>query len=89
MMMDDELDDLFGDRQLGEITDLPPLSTHPRGLVQRLDDLRTSGCSQYVRFWLSVEVQPECSQKDCLVHHRLCCEHCPRRMHRHPSQFVL
>lgn len=49
MMMDDELDDLFGDRQLGEIPDLPHLSTPPRGLVQRIDDLRTSGCSQYVR----------------------------------------
>ena len=48
MMMDDELDDLFGDRQLGEITNLP-LSPIPEGLIQRLDDLRISGCSQYVR----------------------------------------
>ncbi len=49
MMMDDELDDLFGDRQLGEITTLPNLSSAPEGLIQRLDDLRISGCSQYVR----------------------------------------
>ncbi|KAL8997228.1 MAG: hypothetical protein Q9169_003421 [Polycauliona sp. 2 TL-2023] len=45
MMMDDELDDLFGDRQLGDITDLPNLPAPQKGLIQRIDDLRISGCS--------------------------------------------
>lgn len=43
MMMDDELDDLFGDQHL------PSLTPVPRGLDQRIDHLRSSSCSQYVR----------------------------------------
>ncbi|KAL8985855.1 MAG: hypothetical protein Q9205_000573 [Flavoplaca limonia] len=47
--MDDELDDLFGDQQLGEdITHLPHLPTLPRGLVLRINELRASGCSQKI-----------------------------------------
>ncbi|CAL8583760.1 hypothetical protein XPA_009378 [Xanthoria parietina] len=66
MMMDDELDDLFGDRQLGEITDLPPLSTHPTGLVQRLDDLRTSGCSQKIA-WSTTGCVASIAHDGCTV----------------------
>lgn len=43
MMMDDGLDDLFGDA--------PPLqipSAFPRGLLLHIDDLRLNGCCQYV-----------------------------------------
>ncbi|KAL8723808.1 MAG: hypothetical protein Q9181_007179 [Wetmoreana brouardii] len=40
MMMDDELDDLFGDQQLGDVSHLENLSSIPRGLDQRIDDLR-------------------------------------------------
>ncbi|KAL8736286.1 MAG: hypothetical protein Q9166_000441 [cf. Caloplaca sp. 2 TL-2023] len=46
--MHDELDDLFGEQQLGEIPNLSNLSTLPRGLIQRIDDLRVSGCSQKI-----------------------------------------
>ena len=43
-IMDDGLDDLFGD---GAPLQLPePL---PKGLLQRIDELYLSGCSQYVR----------------------------------------
>ena len=47
--MDDDLDELFGD--VGDVGDghslqLPePL---PKGLLQRVDELAHSGCSQYV-----------------------------------------
>ena len=43
MMMDDGLDELFGDA--------PPLNIPPptpKGLLQHVDDLRLSGCCQYV-----------------------------------------
>ena len=43
-MMDDGLDDLFGDAPPLQIP--PPL---PKGLLQTIDDLRLSGCCQYVR----------------------------------------
>ncbi|KAL9587304.1 MAG: hypothetical protein Q9212_000351 [Teloschistes hypoglaucus] len=39
MMIDDELDDLFGDQHL------PSLTPVPRGLDQRIDHLRSSSCS--------------------------------------------
>ena len=42
MMMDD-LDDLFGDTQPIQI----PYS-HPKGLLQCVDDSHLSGCCQYV-----------------------------------------
>ncbi|KAL8781895.1 MAG: hypothetical protein Q9194_000088 [Teloschistes cf. exilis] len=42
MMMDDELDDLFGDQNL------PSLTPVPRGLDQRIDHLRSSSCSQRI-----------------------------------------
>lgn len=41
MMMDDELDELFGDAPPLQIP--PPL---PEGLLQCVDDLRLSGCCQ-------------------------------------------
>ena len=44
MMMDD-LDDLFGDSQPIQI----PYS-HPKGLLQSVDDSRLSGCCQYVPY---------------------------------------
>ncbi|KAL8696144.1 MAG: hypothetical protein Q9201_007804 [Fulgogasparrea decipioides] len=34
MMMDDELDDLFGDQQLGDVSQLANLSSIPKGLDQ-------------------------------------------------------
>lgn len=44
MMMDDGLDDLFGDAPPLHVP--PPL---PKGLLQHMDDLRLSGCRQYVQ----------------------------------------
>ncbi|KAL8920524.1 MAG: hypothetical protein Q9172_004478 [Xanthocarpia lactea] len=64
MMMEDDLDDLFGDRQLGEITTLPNLSSNPEGLVQRLDDLRISGCSQSI---LSIARKIAWSNTGCIA----------------------
>ena len=43
MMMDDELDELFGDAPQLQLP--PPV---PKGLFQAVDDLRLSGCCQYV-----------------------------------------
>ncbi|KAL8835573.1 MAG: hypothetical protein Q9170_003257 [Blastenia crenularia] len=48
MMMDDELDDLFADEQLGPAAAVPGLSSIPKGLIQSTDDSRISGCSQKV-----------------------------------------
>lgn len=44
MMMDDDLDELFGD---AAPIHLPPSVS--KGFLQALDDLRLSGCCQYVR----------------------------------------
>ncbi|KAL8709289.1 MAG: hypothetical protein Q9225_007469 [Loekoesia sp. 1 TL-2023] len=46
MMMDDELDDLFGDEHLGEVAAISGLPSVPRWLIQSTDDFRVSGCSQ-------------------------------------------
>lgn len=43
MMMDDDLDELFGDAPQLQLP--PPVS---KGLLQCVDDLRLSGCCQYV-----------------------------------------
>lgn len=43
MMMDDDLDDLFGDPPPLQLP--PPLS---KGLLQCVDELRLGGCCQYV-----------------------------------------
>lgn len=56
MMMDDELDDLFGDGHLGEVAAVSGLPSAPRGVFQSTDDLRVSGCSQYVRLLIYVKV---------------------------------
>ena len=42
MIMEHDLDELFGDAPL----ELP--GHLPKGLLQRIDDLRLSGCRQYV-----------------------------------------
>ncbi|KAL8948995.1 MAG: hypothetical protein Q9222_004866 [Ikaeria aurantiellina] len=66
MMMDDELDALFGDRTLGEIpalTDLAPLS---RGLVQRIDSQRVNGCSQKIA-WSNQGCIATISDNECTV----------------------
>lgn len=46
--MDDGLDDLFGDENLGPVSAVPDLPSVPRGLIQFTDDSRVSGCSQRV-----------------------------------------
>lgn len=49
-MMDGDLDDLFGDQ-----VDVPPIhipQSLPKGLLQHVDDLRSTGCCQYVSFAL-------------------------------------
>ena len=43
MIMEDNLDDLFGDASSLQIA-----SPLPKGLAQRVDDLRLAGCRQYV-----------------------------------------
>lgn len=43
MMMDDDLDELFGD---AAPLNIPP--PFPKGLLQHVDDLRLNGCCQYV-----------------------------------------
>ena len=50
MVMDDELDDLFDEQQLGEVAQLSSIPVLAKGLDQRIDELRICGCSQYVRF---------------------------------------
>ena len=42
MIMDHDLDDLFGESSIH----IP--HALPKGLLQRVDDLRMSGCRQYV-----------------------------------------
>ena len=42
MIMEQDLDELFGDAHLHISRQLP------KGLLQRVDDLRLSGCRQYV-----------------------------------------
>ena len=48
LMMDDDMDidDLFGDGTALSLPSRPPPSTE---LIQRIDELRASGCCQYVR----------------------------------------
>lgn len=89
MMMEDEIDDLFGDQQLGGITNLPSPSTLPRGLIQRIDDLGISGCSQYV--WLPSHIEAPLSvrQENCLVQRRLHRKYCGRQLRCDPSESVL
>lgn len=65
-MMDDSLDDLFGDEPLAGISALPDLSSIPSSLVQSVDDSRVSGCSQYVRLLICVGVPPEYSSERSL-----------------------
>ncbi|KAL8936278.1 MAG: hypothetical protein Q9211_004261 [Gyalolechia sp. 1 TL-2023] len=48
LIMDDGLDDLFGDDHLGQGAAVPDLPSVPRALTQFVDDLRVSGCSQRV-----------------------------------------
>ena len=48
MIMDhDDLDDLFGDSAPLSLPSASPI----RGLPQRVDELRLSGCTQYVVFF--------------------------------------
>ncbi len=47
LIMDDGLDDLFGDPPRLELPD-----TLPKGLPQRVDEVSLSGCSQYVAKYL-------------------------------------
>ena len=44
LMMEHDLDDLF----IGDAPSLQIASPLPKGLVQRVDDLRLGGCRQYV-----------------------------------------
>lgn len=74
MMMDDDLDDLFVDAPQLQL----PLPVS-NGLLQCVDDLRLSGCCQYVS-----ESQEETAcrcltsrQEDCLVEIWLHCIHYP------------
>jgi hypothetical protein len=46
MMMDDELDEL--DELFGDAPPLPIPSPLPKALLQCVDELRLSGCCQYV-----------------------------------------
>ncbi|KAL8869589.1 MAG: hypothetical protein Q9174_004164 [Haloplaca sp. 1 TL-2023] len=48
MVMDDELDDLFDERQLGEVAQISNIPVLAKGLDQRIDELRTCGCSQKI-----------------------------------------
>jgi mediator of RNA polymerase II transcription subunit 16 len=52
LMMDDEIDmdDLFGDGAALSLPSRPP----SKELYQRLDDLRGSGCNQYVQYHVSI-----------------------------------
>lgn len=61
MMMDESLDDLFGDEPLPELPTLPNLRPVPRVLVQSTDNALVSGCSQYVRLLVHMKLSPECS----------------------------
>lgn len=45
LMMDDEMDELFGDGTGMNLPSQPP----SREIHQRLDDLRAGGCCQYVQ----------------------------------------
>ena len=60
-MMDDELDDLFRDENLGQVATVPGLPVLHRGLFQSIDDSRATGCSQYVRLPIYLELPPESS----------------------------
>lgn len=44
MIMDEDLDDLFGDGAPLEIPSVP----HLQGLSQKVDETRLTGCCQYV-----------------------------------------
>lgn len=76
LMMDDSLDDLFGDEPLAEIPVLSGLPSIPGGLVQSTDDSRVSGCCQYVRLLIQVKASPEILQENCLVQPGLHRKHC-------------
>lgn len=63
MMMDDSLDDLFGDEPLAGISVLPDLPSIPKGLTQSTDDARLGGCSQYVRLPVYLKICSESSSE--------------------------
>ncbi|KAL9604464.1 MAG: hypothetical protein Q9219_000429 [cf. Caloplaca sp. 3 TL-2023] len=81
-MTDDGLDDLFADENLDETAAAPGLPLVSRGLICRTDELRVSGCSQYVRPFVCATPHLSLLQEGCLVKCRLYRQHLQEWVHR-------